>query len=66
MADITINCVDCKNDFVWSERDQEFYADHNYDKPKRCKSCRDKRKSNNNNSRNPRDGGFDRKENNLW
>ncbi len=39
-----IVCEDCGDSFEWSERDQKFYAGKDYEPPKRCKSCRDKRK----------------------
>lgn len=46
MADIEITCCDCRNGFIHSERDQEFYASQNppFTPPKRCKPCRDIKK----------------------
>lgn len=38
--DIEITCKDCHETFVWSEREQEFYAENDYVQPKRCKKCR--------------------------
>ena len=38
--DKTLICVECGKPFVWTARDQEFYAEHNYKQPKRCKTCR--------------------------
>ena len=44
--DKTIKCVDCGTEFIFSARDQEFYAEKGFtNEPKRCKTCRDKRKA---------------------
>lgn len=44
--DETIVCEDCKQEFIFTARDQEFYAEKGFNnKPKRCKACRDKRKA---------------------
>lgn len=37
-------CVDCKKEFFLTDRDLEFYKEKGWALPKRCKSCRDKRK----------------------
>lgn len=42
--DVTIKCADCGKEFVWSAKDQEFYAAHNFAAPKRCPDCRHARK----------------------
>ncbi len=43
--DKTIKCVDCGTEFVFTARDQAFYHEQGFaNEPKRCKSCRDKRK----------------------
>lgn len=39
--DKTLICVECGKPFVWTARDQEFYAENNYKQPKRCKACRE-------------------------
>ena len=39
-----INCVDCSEEFEYSERDQEFYRERGFSNPKRCKACRTKKK----------------------
>lgn len=45
-TDKTIKCVDCGEDFIFSARDQAFYAEKGFtNEPKRCKDCRDKKKS---------------------
>lgn len=49
--DKTIKCLDCGTEFVFSARDQEFYAEKGFtNEPKRCKECRDKRKAEKRNS----------------
>ena len=55
--DKTIKCVDCGEDFIFSAGDQEFYAEKGFtNEPKRCKACRDKKKSERRNS------NFDRRD----
>ncbi len=43
--DKTLTCVDCGAQFTFSERDQAFYQERGYQAPRRCKTCRDKRKN---------------------
>ncbi|HSW47103.1 MAG TPA: CxxC-x17-CxxC domain-containing protein [Phycisphaerae bacterium] len=44
--DKTIVCVDCAADFIHSAADQARYAERGFtNEPKRCRTCRDKRKS---------------------
>jgi CxxC-x17-CxxC domain-containing protein len=44
--DKTITCIDCGADFTFTADEQEFYASHQLGhEPKRCKPCREKRKS---------------------
>jgi hypothetical protein len=45
MSDITIICKDCKTEFIWTEAEQQYYAEHKFVSPKRCKACRSKRKA---------------------
>jgi Probable zinc-ribbon domain len=45
MEDMTITCEDCEMTFVFSAREQEYFAKGGYVQPKRCKPCRDYRKS---------------------
>lgn len=45
MADQVITCSECGTDFVFREREQEFYAERGMTAPKRCKPCRDARKA---------------------
>ena len=50
--DKTLVCKDCGAEFVFTAGEQEFYAEKGLDnEPKRCKSCRDKRKNKNNGPR---------------
>lgn len=42
--DKTIACKDCGTEFIWSAKDQAFYADRGYSAPLYCKECREKRK----------------------
>jgi CxxC-x17-CxxC domain-containing protein len=43
--DKMVTCVDCGVQFTFSARDQAFYQERGYQAPRRCKTCRDKRKS---------------------
>ncbi len=55
--DRPIQCIDCKNEFVFSAGEQEFYERKGFKEvPKRCKPCRDARKA----RRSDRDGRSDR------
>lgn len=47
--DKELTCQDCGNTFTFTARDQEFYEKNGFKEPKRCKSCRDKRKQARNN-----------------
>jgi len=39
-----LTCADCGHDFVWSAKDQAFYAEKGFSAPRRCKDCRQARK----------------------
>lgn len=44
--DKQLNCVECGGEFVFTRNEQAFYAERGFtNEPKRCKNCRDKRKS---------------------
>jgi CxxC-x17-CxxC domain-containing protein len=45
MADQQIQCGDCGTQFAFTESEQQFYVQRGLAAPKRCKSCRDARKS---------------------
>jgi CxxC-x17-CxxC domain-containing protein len=44
-ADKTLTCADCGQQFVFSESEQQFYADRGFSEPRRCPTCRAARKS---------------------
>ena len=44
-SDKVLTCADCGQDFVFTARDQEFYADRGFTEPRRCSSCRASRKA---------------------
>ena len=49
--DKTLVCKDCGNEFIFSAREQEFYAEKGFqNEPARCKDCRNAKKSQRNNS----------------
>ena len=52
-TDKTLTCADCGNEFAFTAREQEFYADRGFTEPRRCQSCRASRKA----ARNS--GGYD-------
>ena len=40
-ADLSIHCMDCAEDFVWTGGEQRFFHDKNLlNPPKRCKECK--------------------------
>jgi len=41
-----MKCIDCGEEFIFTAGEQEFFAQRGFDnEPKRCKACRDKKKS---------------------
>jgi len=42
--DKELECVDCHSVFVFSAGEQRFYWSKGLREPKRCQSCRDRRK----------------------
>lgn len=44
MQNIKIKCQDCGEEFTFTVNDQKFYEEKGFLPPKRCKSCRKKRK----------------------
>ena len=41
LEDVSINCIDCSKDFVWSAGEQAFFRDKRLENPpKRCKECK--------------------------
>jgi hypothetical protein len=60
MPDKSIECVDCKNPFIWTEGEQEFYTKKGFSAPKRCEACREKKamqRERKQNDRNEKRGG---------
>ena len=52
MADKTLTCKDCGDEFVFTEGEQDFYKEKGFDNdPVRCPSCRKNRKQQRNNYR---------------
>ncbi|HYG78649.1 MAG TPA: zinc-ribbon domain containing protein [Planctomycetota bacterium] len=45
LRDKTLTCCDCNASFVFTVRDQEFFAAKNYSEPRRCKPCREIKKA---------------------
>lgn len=54
MPDVEISCVNCKEVFLFREKDQEMYYQRNMASPQRCPKCRPTRKKMEN-------GGFSEK-----
>ncbi len=45
MADKNLVCVDCGKEFIFTEGEQQFYAEKGFEnEPKRCPECRKARK----------------------
>jgi len=43
MPDVDITCVQCKETFLFSEKDQEMFYQRNMPAPQRCAKCRPKK-----------------------
>lgn len=43
MEDREITCAQCRTPFVFTAREQQFYAERGFQDPKRCKPCRESR-----------------------
>lgn len=56
MADKKIICKVCGTEFLFTERDQAFFAERGYTAPQSCRECRAKRKA--------EQGGFNNRGNN--
>lgn len=44
-TDKNLTCVDCGQEFAFTSREQQFYADRQFSEPRRCTSCRATRKA---------------------
>jgi len=55
MADKTLKCKDCGQDFIFTEGEQEFYKEKGFEnEPQRCPECRRAKKQQRNSYRNDR------------
>ncbi len=43
MPDIEISCVQCKEAFIFTEKEQEVFYQRNMSPPQRCLKCRSKK-----------------------
>lgn len=43
--DKRLECMICRADFWFSNREQEFYRERGLDKPRRCPLCRQRKRS---------------------
>ncbi|MCX7747940.1 MAG: zinc-ribbon domain-containing protein [Clostridia bacterium] len=58
MADKTLVCKDCNNEFIFSEGEQAFYKEKGFEnEPQRCPDCRKAKKQQRNNNRGFGGGG---------
>ncbi|CAM9548337.1 unnamed protein product, partial [Ectocarpus fasciculatus] len=44
VSDRTLNCTDCGAEFVFSVREQAFYAEKKFPPPVRCRPCNNEKK----------------------
>jgi len=44
MEDQTIICADCREKFIWDVEEQAFFREKGFAVPKRCLTCRHKRR----------------------
>jgi hypothetical protein len=45
-SDQFIRCVECTSDFIWTEREQQFFKEKGFkNPPKRCRGCRGQARS---------------------
>lgn len=54
MPDIEITCVQCKEVFTFSEKEQDTFYQRNMMQPQRCTNCRPKKKAAQNDSGHPK------------
>ena len=46
MEDLTITCKDCGNPFIFTAREQQFFAEKGFqNQPQRCRDCRSARRA---------------------
>lgn len=52
MSDRTLTCLDCGNEFIFTDSEQDFYKEKGFEHdPKRCPDCRKNRKDKSRGSR---------------
>ena len=44
-GDLQLTCSDCGQEFTFTSEDQAFFQERGYSAPKRCKACRQAKKS---------------------
>jgi CxxC-x17-CxxC domain-containing protein len=44
-SDKVLSCVDCSQEFLFTESEQQFYSDRQFSEPRRCPTCRAARKA---------------------
>lgn len=62
MPEVEIPCVQCKEIFIFSEKEQQIFYERNMMTPQRCSNCRSRKKSGNksiDNSIGNKDGRFE-------
>jgi hypothetical protein len=40
LQDLNLTCRDCDRVFIYSKKEQDFFARHGWDAPIRCPACR--------------------------
>ena len=45
LEDLTLHCVDCRQDFTFTAAEQSFFYSKQLSVPKRCPACRAERKA---------------------
>lgn len=55
MPDKTLKCIECSQDYIFTDKEQLFYNERGFQEPKRCAACRAARKRSHGSSRG---GGF--------
>ena len=44
MDDKRLHCIDCGEEFYWTEGEQVYYHKHGLSQPKRCRPCRERKR----------------------
>jgi len=43
-GDVTLQCIQCRKDFIFEAGEQAFYREKGFSEPKRCPTCRKQNK----------------------